>query len=133
MGNYLLVAIGGAIGSVARYALASAAAPISATIPWGTIIINILGSFLIGWFASLTTQSGRLPLSDEARVFVMVGLCGGFTTFSSFSLQTFALIRNDQFLPAVINVAVSVIVCVAATAAGHAIAVKYGLPLFSGR
>lgn len=133
MGNYFWVALGGALGSMARYGLANAAAAISVTIPWGTIIINVMGSFIIGWFATLSSHEGRLPLPVEARLFVMVGICGGFTTFSAFSLQTFALIRTDQWLPASANVLLSVLLCVLATALGHLVADRFGLPPLHGR
>lgn len=133
MGNYFWVALGGALGSMARYALGSATAAISMSVPWGTIIINILGSFVIGWFATLSSHDGRLAISEEARVFVMVGICGGFTTFSSFSLQNFALIRSEQWLPAATNVVVSVVACVVAVALGHWVAERFGLPSLPGR
>lgn len=133
MGNYFWVALGGALGSMARYGVATAASSISLTIPWGTIIINVLGSFVIGWFASLTSQPGRIPMSDEARVFVMAGICGGFTTFSAFSLQTYSLIRTEQWMPALVNILVSVVVCVLAVAAGHWVAMRFGLPHYSGK
>jgi CrcB protein len=133
MANYFWVALGGALGSMARYWLSNAAIAISMTIPWGTIIINVLGSFVIGWFATLSSHEGRLPLPTEARVFVIVGICGGFTTFSAFSLQTFGLIRSEQWLPAFANIALSVILCVGATALGHLVADRFGLPPLFGR
>jgi CrcB protein len=99
-----------------------AAAPYSQTLPWGTIWINILGSFVIGLFGTLTLAQGRFPVSENARLFVMVGLCGGFTTFSSFSLQTLDLMRNGAMGRAAINIVASVVLCVAAVAAGHLLA-----------
>ena len=107
----LLVTIGGAIGSLARYALSVAALPISQSLPWGTIGINILGSFVIGLFGTLTLANGRFPVSEEARILVMVGMCGGFTTFSSFSLQTLNLMNDGEWLYATGNIAGSVILC----------------------
>jgi protein CrcB len=83
----LLVMIGGAIGTLARYLISTVALPFSQNLPWGTIGINILGSFIIGLFGTLTLAHGRYPFSENARLFVMVGLCGGFTTFSAFSSQ----------------------------------------------
>jgi CrcB protein len=115
----LLVALGGALGTVARYLLSAAAAPISHGVPWGTIAINILGSFVIGFFGTLTLAHGRYPASEPLRLFVMVGVCGGFTTFSSFSLQTLDLLRAGAVGRAGINIAMSVAVCIAAVAAGH--------------
>ena len=120
----LLVALGGALGSLLRYALSIAALPISQTLPFGTLAINILGSFVIGFFGTLTLANGRYAVSEEARLFVMVGLCGGFTTFSSFSLQTLDLMRDGALARATINVVASVVLCIAAVAVGHAMAAR---------
>jgi fluoride exporter len=119
---YLWVTIGSAIGGLLRYALTRWTLPISAGFPYGTVLINILGSFVIGYFGTLTLQSGRYPASDNLRLFVMVGLCGGFTTFSSFSLQTFDLMRSGAWGRALANVVVSVVLCIAAVGAGHMLA-----------
>jgi fluoride exporter len=121
----LLVAIGGAIGTLARYFISVAALPISQSLPWGTIGINILGSFIIGLFGTLTLANGRFPVSDDARLFVMVGICGGFTTFSSFSLQTLDLLRSGATMRALANIIVSVVLCVCAVAVGHLIAAHF--------
>lgn len=117
----LLVALGGAIGSVARYWLAIAMLSLSRNLPWGTIIINILGSFAIGFFGSLTIGHGKFPAPEPARIFFMVGICGGFTTFSSFSLQTLDLLRAGAPGRAVLNIGVSVLFCLAAVGAGYAL------------
>lgn len=119
------VMIGGALGSLARYLISLWALPVSRDLPWGTIGINIAGSFLIGFFGTLTLASGRFPASENARLFVMVGICGGFTTFSSFSLQTLDLIRSGAMARAGINIVASVIFCVAAVALGHYIAAQF--------
>jgi CrcB protein len=95
------------------------ALPYSRDLPWGTIAINIAGSFVIGFFGTLTLTHGRFPVSDNARLFVMVGLCGGFTTFSSFSLQTLDLLRSGALMRAGLNIVLSVVLCVCAVAAGH--------------
>ncbi|WP_353186174.1 fluoride efflux transporter CrcB [Bosea sp. (in: a-proteobacteria)] len=121
----LFVMIGGALGTLARYLLSILALPISRDLPWGTILINVAGSFVIGFFGTLTLASGRFPVSEPVRLFVMVGLCGGFTTFSSFSLQTLDLLRSGEMLRAAINVAASVVLCVTAVAVGHAVASKF--------
>ncbi len=115
--TYLILAVGGAIGTMARYGVSVLALPVSRNLPWGTIIINIIGSF-----GTLTLTHGKFPLSENARLFVMVGLCGGFTTFSSFSLQTLDLIRGGSIMRAVANIILSVTLCVCAVAVGHIIA-----------
>ncbi len=124
MQQTLWIALGGALGSVARYWIALWALPISRQLPWGTIGINIAGSFIIGFFGTLTLESGRHPAPEWARLFVMVGICGGFTTFSSFSLQTFDLMRGGDWGRALANVGFSVLLCLAAVAAGHAMAAQ---------
>ncbi|WP_395665173.1 fluoride efflux transporter CrcB [Methylocella sp.] len=124
--NCLLVALGGALGSVSRYAVAELAAPWSARMPVGTIVINVAGSFVIGFFGALTTAHGRFPAPEGARIFMMVGFCGGFTTFSSFSLQTFDLLRLGAPWRAFANVALSVVACLAAVAFGYACAGALG-------
>jgi CrcB protein len=121
----LILALGGAVGTLCRYGLSLAALPLSQGLPWGTILINILGSFAIGAFGTLTLAHGRFPLSENARLFVMIGVCGGFTTFSSFSLQTLDLLRAGETGRAAINVAASVILCVAAVSLGHTLAAHF--------
>ncbi len=119
--TYLYIAIGGAIGSVARAWTANAMVQVAgAHFPWGTILINILGSFIIGFFGALTTSDGRFAAHPDARAFVMVGICGGFTTFSSFSLQTLDLARDGKLGAAFANIAISVILCLCAVTAGFA-------------
>ena len=116
---YLWVAIGGALGTMARFWLANSMALMTgAEFPWGTLLINILGSFVISFFGMLTGTAPRLAVSYDTRVFVTVGLCGGFTTFSSFSLQTIELLRTGQAGRAGIYTAASVILCLGACALG---------------
>lgn len=115
----LVVMLGGAIGTFARYAISLLALPISRQLPLGTIAINIIGSFVIGFFGTLTLAHGRFPASENTRLFVMIGICGGFTTFSSFSLQTLELLRDGRAGEALGNVVLSVAVCVLAAAAGY--------------
>ena len=123
MNAYLFVAAGGAAGSVARYAIGLAVARLTGPgFPWGTVLINIAGSFVIGWFAELTAPYGRMPATEATRALVMAGLCGGFTTFSAFSLQTIDLLRAGQTTRAVANVVGSVVLCLLATALGMRIA-----------
>ena len=110
--TYLYVAIGGAIGSVARFAIAGTIArEIGEIFPWGTFIVNVTGCFVIGVFAILTGPDGRVAASPDVRVFVMVGICGGYTTFSSFSLQTLVLLRDGDMTRASLNVVASVLFC----------------------
>ncbi len=124
---YIVVALGGALGSVARYALTLAAARAwGEAFPWGTILINITGSFLIAFAGTLTLPDGAAPSSVATRLFIMVGICGGYTTFSSFSLQTLALMRGGAWFAAMANVALSVILCVAAAGLGQAAAARLG-------
>jgi CrcB protein len=116
---YLYVAVGGALGSMARFWLANTMAVLTgAEFPWGTLLINVIGSFVISFFGMLTGTSQRFAVPYEARIFVVVGLCGGFTTFSSFSLQTMELLRTGQPGRAGLYVAASVILCLAACALG---------------
>lgn len=120
---YLLIMVGGALGSGARYFCSGLAASLlGPTFPWGTIIVNVAGSFLIGFFNTLTGPDGRLLTSSETRQFVMLGLFGGFTTFSSFSLQTLNLMQSGEWGPASANVGFSVALCLFAVWLGHAAA-----------
>jgi len=119
----LLVMSGGALGTLARYAVSVLALPVSRDLPWGTtIIINVTGSLAIGLFATLTLAHGRYPVSESVRLFVMGGPCGGYTTLSAFGLQTLDLMRSGAMLRAVINVGVSVVLCIRAVALGHVVA-----------
>ena len=120
--SYLWVTIGSAIGGLLRYAISRWTLSIDMVFPYGTFLINVSGSFIIGYFGTLTLQSGKFPVSDNLRLFVMVGFCGGFTTFSSFSLQTFDAMRSGAWVRAVANVVLSVVMCIAAVAAGHLLA-----------
>ncbi|WP_189050110.1 fluoride efflux transporter CrcB [Aliidongia dinghuensis] len=101
MQTYAWVALGGAIGSMARFWMANVVAVLTGpAFPWGTLGINIIGSFVIGLVASLTGPDGSYDVPSDARIFLMVGICGGFTTFSSFSLQTLVLLQAGEFLRA---------------------------------
>jgi CrcB protein len=109
---YLAIAAGGALGTVARYFLSGVIADaFGQTFPWGTLIVNVSGSFVIGLFASLTGPDGRLLVSGMTRQFVMIGICGGYTTFSSFSIQTLNLANDGEWLYASANIAGSVVLC----------------------
>lgn len=122
MKTYLWITIGSGLGGLLRYALTRATMVYSTGVPWGTIAVNILGCLVIGFFGTLTLAGGRHAVPENARLFVMVGLCGGFTTFSSFSLQTFDLWRSGAWVRALANVVLSVVFCFLAVALGHYIA-----------
>jgi fluoride exporter len=118
--TYLWIAIGSALGGMARYGMSRAVAlRFGETFPWGTLAVNIVGSLVIGFVAALSGPDSRVMIPPTARQFMMVGLCGGFTTFSSFSLQTLELIRNRDFAEAGGNILLSVAACVAAVAIGY--------------
>jgi CrcB protein len=118
------VALGSAIGGVFRYWCSGLVARwFSETFPWGTIVVNVVGSLLIGLFATLSGPDGRLLVGTTTRQFVTLGLLGGFTTFSSFSLQTLALAQNGEWVQASVNVVGSVLLCLMAAWLGHALAV----------
>src|ERR1041385_9125080 len=127
---YLWVAIGGALGSVGRFWLNGLiSGKFGETFPWGTLTINVIGSFVIGVIAALTVPEGRMDSQSRAFAtqFLMIGVCGGYTTFSSFSLQTLNLLRDREWLYAGGNVILSVVLCMIAVWLGYVI----GVILFS--
>jgi CrcB protein len=127
--SYLWVAFGGALGSVARYWMANMIVVLTGPLfPWGTIVINIIGSFVIGLVAYATTPVGTMPMSFNIRAFILVGICGGYTTFSSFSLQTLELARSGHWLYAGANIMLSVVLCLIAVWAGYSLALLFGAP-----
>ncbi|HZQ46656.1 MAG TPA: fluoride efflux transporter CrcB [Verrucomicrobiae bacterium] len=116
---YILVALGGALGSVSRFWLSGlVAARYGETFPWGTLAINITGSFIIGIFGALTAPDVASPHRATIIQLFMVGICGGYTTFSSFSLQTLNLLRDREWLYAGGNVILSVVLCMVAVWVG---------------
>lgn len=120
----LLIALGSALGGTLRYWLSGLIAGwVGQTFPWGTLVINITGSFAIGLFGTLTAPDGRVFVPGEWRQFFMVGICGGYTTFSSFSLQTLALAQDGEWLWAGLNIMLSVVLCLLGVWLGHAGAV----------
>lgn len=126
MESYIWVGVGGALGSMARFWCSGLVARhFGETFPWGTLIINVLGSFIIGFFAELTGPDGRWLTGSGVRQFVMVGVCGGYTTFSSFSLQTLSLARNDQWFRAGANIILSIVLCLLFVWMGHILAAYY--------
>ena len=120
MQTYLLIALGGALGSVGRYwSGAMASRLLGDGFPWGTLAVNILGSFAIGFFATISGPGGRISAGVDGRLFVMAGLCGGFTTFSAFSLQTLDLMEKGHLTAAGANILSSVTVCILAAWLGQ--------------
>src|ERR1700761_6158220 len=113
--QYLVIGLGGALGSMLRFGLGSW---IDATVskagqvfPWGTIVVNITGCFVIGFIAAMSAPDSRTMISPLMRQFIMIGILGGYTTFSSFSLQTLTLAQSGQWGGAVADVLISVVVC----------------------
>ena len=121
---YLLIALGGALGSVLRFFLSQvfASTPLGEVFPLGTLVINVTGSFLIGFIATFTGPEGRWFAGSETRAFWMIGICGGYTTFSSFSLQTLSLAQGGEWLHAGVNIVASVVLCLVAVWLGHVLA-----------
>jgi CrcB protein len=123
MASYFWIAIGSALGGMARYWCSGMAARlIGETFPWDTLIVNVVGSFIIGFFATVTGPDGRIFADTLTRQAVMIGFCGGYTTFSSFSLQTLNLLQDGEWGLAGANIAFSVIACLVAVWAGYALA-----------
>jgi CrcB protein len=123
---YTLIALGTVIGGVLRalVSLWTFALP-DPGLPWATLFVNVAGSFLIGFYAALTGPSGRLPAGPRQQQFVMSGICGGFTTFSVFSLETFRLAQAAHWQAAGLNVGGSVLACLAAVWVGHVFAARF--------
>lgn len=120
MSLYFWIALGSSLGGLARFALSGLIAQrLGETFPWGTFVINVSGSFAIGFFATLTEPDGRFFVGATGRHFVMTGILGGFTTYSSFSLQTLALARNGEWLRAGANAIGTFALCFLAVWLGH--------------
>ena len=125
MRQTVVVALGGAFGTAARVWISLLLLPFRDHLPVETICINVAGSFVIGCFGTLTLEGGRYPLSELTRLFVMVGFCGGFTTFSAFSLETLQLWSAGERDWALANIAVSVLLCLGSVALGHVLASRF--------
>jgi CrcB protein len=124
--QYLVIGLGGALGSMLRFGVGSL---IDSNVqksgyifPWGTVIVNITGCFIIGFVFTISTAEGRLMLSPLTRNFITIGILGGYTTFSSFSWQTLSLAQSGQFLAAAANVVLSVVLCLAGVWLGATLA-----------
>jgi fluoride exporter len=118
---YAYVAVGAVLGGLARYLASLLILPISG-FPLSTLFVNVTGSFIIGFYATLTGPDGRLFATAQQRQFVMTGFCGGYTTFSSFSLDTVRLLRAGMAETALLNIAVSVVTWLLAVWLGYAVA-----------
>ncbi len=117
---YLWVAIGGALGSVGRFWLSGLIDGRSgSSFPYGTLVINVSGSFLIGIFAAFANPDSRILAPPAVRQFLMIGICGGYTTFSSFSLQTLRLAQDREWLYAGANILLSMTLCLIAVWLGY--------------
>lgn len=127
--TYLLIGLGGALGSLARYGCSVAVTSrLGQAFPWGTLAVNAVGSLLIGVAFGALEPGSRWQIAQSTRDavnhFFMIGVLGGFTTFSSFSLQTLGLLRDGQYLAAGANAFFSVTVCLLAVALGFWIATR---------
>jgi len=117
---YVLIAIGSALGGMGRYFVSGVVTTLTGgTFPYGTMLVNISGCLVIGFFATLTGPDGRWLVGTPARQFVMIGLCGGYTTFSSFSLETLYLARAGEWMSATANAAGSVVLCMLSVWIGY--------------
>jgi CrcB protein len=122
-GSYVAVALGSIIGAVARFLVSVLfVSQFGNGFPWATLFVNVTGSMMIGFYAALTGPDGRLMVSPRQRQFVMVGICGGYTTFSAFSLETVTLLQRGNPGGAAANVALSLLLCLVAVWAGHKVA-----------
>jgi len=118
--NILIIGTGGFIGSVARYFLSGLNLNIDYfSIPFGTLLVNITGSFIIGLLTGISERSTILTI--EWRLFLMVGLCGGFTTFSSFTNENLMLLHNGQFLSILLYTGLSIFLGFIAVFFGYAL------------
>ena|ERR1700683_3854967 len=113
--QYLVIGLGGALGSMLRFGVGSLIdtnmQKTDQIFPWGTIVVNVTGCFVIGFIFTISTGEGRLLLSPLTRSFITIGILGGYTTFSSFSWQTLALAQDGQWWGAAANVLLSVVLC----------------------
>jgi CrcB protein len=120
---YAWVAAGSVLGGVARY-LASLLIESGPGLPWATLFVNVTGSFIIGFYAALSSPDGRILASAQQRQFVTTGFCGGYTTFSAFSLETYKLFHAGMKPTAFLYIALSVVGWLLAVWLGHMLATR---------
>jgi fluoride exporter len=121
--SYILVMLGGALGTGARFWMSGFVAQRAGeSFPLGTLVVNVTGSLVIGFFAAFTDPEGAVLVSPRFRQFFMIGVCGGYTTFSSFSLQTLDFIRDGDWLKALLNTVLSFACCLGAVWLGRILA-----------
>ena len=121
--DYILVMAGGALGTGARFWVSGFVAERGGELfPLGTLLVNVTGSFAIGFFAPFIDPEGSFLISPRLRQFFMIGVCGGYTTFSSFSLQTLDLVRDGDCFKAGLNILLSFVCCLAAVWLGRILA-----------
>ncbi len=129
MWNALWIFLGGGLGSLARWLISGwIANAFGQTFPWGTLFVNVSGSFVIGLFATLTGVEGRWLAPERFREFFMLGICGGYTTFSSFSIQTLNLAEDGQWFKAGANAILSLVLCLVGVWLGHILAATINSP-----
>jgi CrcB protein len=125
MWNGLLIFLGSGLGGLLRWGVSLLIANrFGQSFPWGTLIVNVTGSFAIGLFATVTGPDGRWLAPITVRQFFMIGICGGYTTFSSFSLQTLQLAEAGEWSRAAANSVLSLVLCLAGVWVGHLLAVQ---------
>jgi CrcB protein len=118
---YACIAAGSVMGGASRYLL-SLVIQWGPGLPWATLFVNVTGSFIIGFYSTLSASDGRLFASARQRQFVMTGFCGGYTTFSTFSLETFKLLQAGMEQTALANIVVSIVSWLLAVWLGHLLA-----------
>jgi CrcB protein len=124
-GSYISVALGSIVGAVARFLVSVLfVSQFGDRFPWGTLFVNVTGSFVIGFYAALTGPDGRLFVSARQRLFVMVGICGGYTTFSAFSLETLRFVQSGKVQTALVYLVVSIITWITSVWIGHMLAMR---------
>jgi len=121
--SYIFVMLGGALGSGARFWMSGFIAQRAGEVfPLGTLFVNVSGSFVVGFIAAFTGPEGPVLASPRFRQFFLIGVCGGYTTFSSFSLQTLDLARDGDWVKALLNTLLSFACCLAAVWLGRILA-----------